>query len=159
LPNSPDADDAFQAVFVVLARRARDVKGEFLANWLYGVAQRVAVRARGRAWRQQAQEKAMVQVAATAGRGEPPEEGSNREMFMVVDEELNQLPGKYRAAVVLCCLEGKTTDEAAKEIGCTRGTLVGNLTRGRDQLRQRLARRGVMVSSAVLAAALSTQAA
>jgi RNA polymerase sigma factor (sigma-70 family) len=158
LKNGPDAEDAFQATFLVLARRARDVKGETLASWLYGVALRVALRARSRACRQYVREKPM-QLPQVLSRQEPAAAASDKEMGQILDEELSQLPSKYRTALLLCCLQGQTADQAAQQLGCTRGALVGNLARGRDQLRQRLARRGVVLTGAALVAFLGQQVA
>jgi RNA polymerase sigma factor (sigma-70 family) len=148
--NSDDAEDAFQATFLVLVRRAASIrKPELLGNWLYGVAYRVAARARVQAARRRAREKREVEMIAA----EPPWEGN--EWRPVLHEELNRLPEKYRAPMVLCYLQGKTNEEAAKLLGWPIGTVKGRLTRARELLRKRLTRRGVTLSAGVLAAALA----
>jgi len=152
LGNSADADDAFQATFLVLVRKASslDCKGP-LAPWLYTVAQRVALRARAKRGRGQ------------AGTGpEPTTTGSDpaaADLREVIDQELSRLPEKYRAPVVLCYLEGKTHEEAAQELHWPLGTLKCRVLRARDQLRARLARRGLALSAAFVASALTTEAA
>lgn len=152
LNDSHEAEDAFQATFLVLARKAGAIaRPERLANWLYGVAHRVALKARAQAarWR--------VQV------GEVPEmpahesvcDVEQREFKAMQDEEVSRLPQKYRAPVVMCYLEGKTNDEAAQELGWPRGTVATRLARARELLRGQLARRGLALSSAVTATLLS----
>jgi RNA polymerase sigma factor (sigma-70 family) len=147
LPDRSAADDAFQATFLVLARKAGSIgKRELLGNWLYGVAYRTASKAKVTAAKRKARERA-------APRPEPPDplaEMTVRELFSVLDEELNGLPSRYRAALVLCYLEGKTRDEAAAQLGCSPATLDRRLRRGKDLLRARLARRGVASSAALL---------
>jgi serpin B len=134
LPHA-DADDAFQATFLVLARKAGSVaRQESVAAWLHGVALRVALRARVSEQSRKLRERALPPPAPT-----PPPEMDLREE---VDHELALLPEKYRAPLVLCYLEGKTNDEAAALLGWTRGTVAGRLSRAREILRQRLQRRG-----------------
>jgi RNA polymerase sigma factor (sigma-70 family) len=150
VPNSADADDAFQATFLVLVRRASSIrKPQLLGNWLYGVAHRVAVRARAQAARRRAGKMSEVEMIPA----NPYREGS--EWSPVLHEELNRLPDKYRAPMVLCYLQGKTNQEAAELLAWPVGTVKGRLTRARELLRKRLTRRGVMLSSAVVAAALA----
>ena len=148
--NSADAEDAFQATFLVLVRRAASIrKPELLGNWLYGVAYRVAARARVQAARRRAREKREVEMIAA----EPPWEGN--EWRPVLHEELNHLPEKYRAPMVLCYLQGKTNEEAAKVLAWPIGTVKGRLARARELLRKRLVRRGVTLSASALVAALT----
>src|SRR5439155_12833667 len=137
-------EDAFQATFLVLARKAGSIRRhEALAAWLYGVAYRVASRAR-----RQLREVPMPDVAP-AGRYTDPLEGvTAREMLTILDEEVQRLPEVYRLPVILCCLEGRTHEEAAAQLGWTRGSLQGRLERGRVRLRARLVRRGLTLSVA-----------
>src|SRR5262249_2367185 len=124
-------------------------KPELLGNWLYGVAYRVAVRARIQAARRHAREKREVEMIAA-----PPRREEN-EWRPILHEELNRLPEKYRAPMVLCYLQGKTNEEAATLLAWPVGTVKGRLTRARELLRKRLTRRGVMLSVGALAAALT----
>ena len=142
LPRGPDAEDAFQATFLVLFRRARALdRGGSVANWLYTVAYHVALRARADAARRRQCERAVPR------RDEAPAADVWSDLRPVLDEELTRLPDKYRAPVVLCYLEGKTNEEAGRLLGCPVGTVKGRLSRARDLLRARLARRGVTLSA------------
>jgi RND family efflux transporter MFP subunit len=146
-----DAEDAFQATFLVLVRRAASIsKPERLAGWLYGVAHRVAWRARTETARRRARERQGTEVEAVAPPGQMPSD----DMRPLVHEEVNRLPEKYRTPVVLCYLEGKTHEEAAKDLGCTQGVLKGRLERARNLLRKRLLRRGLTLSAGALPAVL-----
>jgi RNA polymerase sigma factor (sigma-70 family) len=139
LGNDADAEDATQATFLVLARRAASIrKAASLASWLHGVAFRTALRARADSARRQRHEARAPQRAATTD----PDELTWREVRQAVHEELARLPERHRAALVLCYLEGKTQDEAAAQLGLPKGTLKGHLERGRALLRARLVRRG-----------------
>jgi RNA polymerase sigma factor (sigma-70 family) len=150
LGNSTDSDDAFQAVFLVLVRKAAglDRRGP-LAPWLYGVASRVALRARTQ--RQQRREREQ-QVVPNYPQATDPDVG---ELRALLDEELSRLPAKYRSALVLCDLEGRTHEEAARQLSWPLGTLKCRVQRGREQLRQRLTRRGLVLSAAMLGASLT----
>jgi RNA polymerase sigma factor (sigma-70 family) len=149
-----DAEDAFQAAFLVLVRKAASIgKGEALGGWLHRVAYRIALRART--------------GAAPALRELPPEglpaaaaadDLVWRDLRPVLDEEINGLPQKYRAPIVLCYLEGKTNEEAARLLGCPKGTVAVRLMRGRERLRTRLSRRGLTLSAAVLGSLLAGEA-
>jgi RNA polymerase sigma factor (sigma-70 family) len=159
LHNSHDADDAFQATFIVLARKAGSVaRRQEVANWLYGVAQRVAWDARRGVNRRQAREE----LAAASAQGSEASRNSalqfGLDLRSVLDEELERLPAKYRAPVVLCYLEGKTNDEAAQLLRCSRGKVAGTLSRARDLLRDRLARRGLALPASGLAILLAKEA-
>jgi RNA polymerase sigma factor (sigma-70 family) len=155
LGHAQDAEDAFQATFLVLARKAASVAcREALASFLYGVAYRTALRARARAVRRRAMERQVEEMPHPTQA--PPEAQDWRPLL---DRELNALPEKYRAAIVLCDLEGKTRREAARLRGVSEGTLSSQLTRGRRLLAKRLARQGVSLSGGALAAALSEGAA
>ena len=145
LRDASDAEDAFQATFLVLVRRA----GSFplhgsLSGWLYRVARRVARQARLEASRRRTRER------AAAGRREDVhlDEPDPGELCLLVHQELAHLPERYRMPILLCDLHGLTRDQAAEAIGCPPGTVAGRLARAREQLRERLARRGVHPSSA-----------
>jgi serpin B len=156
LANHADADDAFQATFLVLVRKAGSIaRRESAASWLHGVAYRIALDARAAAARRRLHERQEAAMAAT----EPAADAVWADLRRVLDEELDRLPEKYRAPLVLCYLEGKTNDEAADLLGWTRGTVAGRLSRARDLLRGRLTRRGLALSSAALAATLTENAA
>jgi RNA polymerase sigma factor (sigma-70 family) len=146
LRDAHDAEDAFQATFLVLALRAGSVrKRESLGSWLYGIAQRVAMRSRANAARRRAHElrRAAVQYPA-AGGGDPAE------CWPELHEEVTRLPEKYREAIVLCYLEGLTTGAAARRLGCAQGTVLSRLTRARQRLRQRMTGRGLALPAGLL---------
>ncbi|MBY0514751.1 MAG: sigma-70 family RNA polymerase sigma factor, partial [Gemmataceae bacterium] len=146
-----DADDAFQAAFLVLARRAGSVsRPELLGNWLYGVAVRVAQKARRTAARRRARE-----VQVTAMPDPPTFAESAADIGPVLHEELDKLPGYYREAVVLCDLRGVPRAEAAKLLGVPEGTVSSRLAAGRKKLADRLARRGVALSVAAVPVVLA----
>jgi RNA polymerase sigma factor (sigma-70 family) len=137
------AEEAAQAVFLVLARKAGSLRVRTtVAPWLYGVARRVAARARVRAATRRAREERTVSVVAAAlcdaDTTESPHEGDWEE----VHQEIDRLPEKYRTPVVLCYLEGQSYEEAARRIGCPVGTIRVRLSRARDRLRDSLTRRG-----------------
>jgi RNA polymerase sigma factor (sigma-70 family) len=148
LRNSADAEDAFQATFLVLIRQAGSIaRPEALGSWLYGVAYRVALKARGDTRRRR-------QLESAAPAPEAPAEPCS-EVRHILDEEVSRLPAKYRRPVVLCYFEGKTYQEAARLLGWPAGTASTRLARARALLRTRLARRGVTLSAAALAACLT----
>jgi RNA polymerase sigma factor (sigma-70 family) len=146
-----DAEDAFQATFLVLARRAATiVPREKVANWLYGVAFQTARRARATRARRRLREG---NVPAGPEPAAVPQARSN-ELVEVLDHELSRLPDKYRVLIVLCELEGKTHGEAAEQLGWPVGTVSGRLSRARALLAERLTRRGVAVAGVALTALL-----
>jgi RNA polymerase sigma-70 factor (ECF subfamily) len=150
------AEDAFQATFLVLVRKAGSLgRPDRLGPWLYGVACRVAARARVEACKRRVRERPLTDVPA----GDSADERVWHDLRPVLDEEVNRLPEKYRAAVVLCYLEGRTCEEAARALGCPRGTILSRLARARQRLRSRLVRRGVAPTAGALAALLSQKAA
>jgi RNA polymerase sigma factor (sigma-70 family) len=141
LRHEQDVEDAFQAVFLVLARRAGTVNWqESIAGWLHIVACRVAGEYRGKSARLRSREK---QVADMPDAPDPAPANPDSEPANALDQELAALPEKYRLPLVLCCLEGLSRDEAAARLGWSEGKLKGNLERGREELRRRLTRRGV----------------
>jgi RNA polymerase sigma factor (sigma-70 family) len=140
LANEADAEDAFQATFLVLARKARAIRrATSLASWLHGVAYRTACQARTAAARRKEYES---RAAAPAGKQMPDDTGW-REVRQVVHEELSGLSERYRAPLVLCYLQGRTQDEAATLLNLAKSTLKERLERGRAFLRARLVRRGL----------------
>ena len=150
LYNPHDAEDAFQATFLVLARKADSVAPRsLLGHWLYGVACRVAARARKTALLR-AREHSGADLAAVPG----AEEKADSDLAPLLHEEVQRLPDKYRRPVVLCYLEGKTNEEAAHQLQWPVGTVKGRLNRARELLRGRLARRGLALSAGLLTAAL-----
>jgi RNA polymerase sigma factor (sigma-70 family) len=149
LHNPHDADDAFQATFLLLVRKAGSIrKGEALAAWLHQVAYRIALHANREA-RKRASREADVDPAGLPSRDTDPANPPLQELGPVLDEELNRLPEKYRAAVALCYLEGCTYEEAALRLSVPRGTVSIWLTRARRLLRAWLSRRGLTATAAL----------
>jgi RNA polymerase sigma factor (sigma-70 family) len=148
LHHPQDAEDAFQATFLLLVHRAASIrKRQAVGSWLHGVARRVAVRARGdRARRRQVDER----VPSRPG-DDVPREAAGREVRAVLEEEVRRLPERCRLPFVLCYLEGKTNAEAARQLGCPKGTVLSRLARARELLRARLFRRGLSLPAAGLA--------
>ena len=146
-----DAEDAFQATFLVLARKARHIRRRAaLTAWLYRVAYHLSVKLRGSAGRRRQSERQPPPVA------QPPAEDPVAwgDLRLALDEELGRLPDRYRVPLLLCCLAGRPRDEAAARLGWTLGTLKMQLERGRQLLRTRLARRGLTLSALILNAAV-----
>jgi RNA polymerase sigma factor (sigma-70 family) len=140
LRHEQDAEDAFQATFLVLACRAAAVRPRHLVgNWLHGVARRTALAARRAAARRLARERRASAATPTSYTTEP----DSADLRAAIDAEVSRLPEKYRAPVVLCDLEGRTHREAARQLGWSEGTLSGRLSRARALLARRLIRRGV----------------
>src|SRR5262245_34670395 len=156
LHNAHDAEDAFQATFLVLVRKAASiVPRELVGNWLYGVAHRTALKARGMAARRRARERPLDDPPQPPSA--PPHEWD--ELQSVLDHELVRLPEKYRLPVVLCELEGRPRREVARRLAIPEGTLSSRLAAARRMLAQRLGRRGLPVSAVALTAVLSPRAA
>jgi RNA polymerase sigma factor (sigma-70 family) len=151
LGNTHDAEDAFQAAFLVLARKAPSVTPrEAIGNWLFGVARRTALEARARNARRRAREQ---QVEAMPDPAVAPEEPT-RDLREALDGELHRLPDKYRLPVILCELEGRGRKEVARQLGLAEGTLSSRLATARKMLAKRMAR----FSSVAIAAALGQSA-
>jgi RNA polymerase sigma factor (sigma-70 family) len=152
LDDEHDVEDAFQATFLVLLRRAAEIHDpSAIEHWLHGVARRVALRAhRGRGRRTEHEGRRAAMQPTIAHRDPEPAEGRNGEVVQLVREEVGRLPGKYREAIELCDLDGCTHEEAAGRLGWPLGTLKTRLARGRRRLRDRLDRRGLALGSALL---------
>jgi RNA polymerase sigma factor (sigma-70 family) len=156
LRHEHDAEDVLQATFLVLARKAGSVRRRAsLASWLYGVASRIAMNAKRKAVRRHAHESRPPRQAVA----DPLAHMTVREAQDIFDQELARLPEKYRAPLVLCCLEGLARDEAARQVGLPQQTLKSRLEQGRALLRKRLAARGLTISAALLSAWLGEGAA
>jgi RNA polymerase sigma factor (sigma-70 family) len=151
-----DAEDAFQATFLVLARKAASVMPrEKLGNWLYGVAYQTAMKAKARTYKWRAREKHVPDMPEHQG----DQEDCLDDLRPLLDQELSRLPDRYRIPIILCELEGKTHKQAAAQLGWPVGTVSGRLSRGRSILAGRLTRRGVKRASGSLAVLLSQSSA
>ena len=140
LQNEHDAEDVFQATFLVLSQKAHTIRRqESLGSWLYGVAYRLALKTKAMAGERRNRER---RVSATP-MPTPLAQITVQEAQAILDEELSRLPKKFREPVVLCCLEGLARDEAAKQIGCPASVLKSRLEQARERLRQRLIARGL----------------
>jgi RNA polymerase sigma factor (sigma-70 family) len=157
LGHMQDAEDAFQAAFLVLARKAGSVgQRELVGNWLYGVAYRTALDARAAVIRRRMHER---QVSAMPEPETIDGVDISNDLRPLLDRELKRLPDKFRVPVVLCDLEGRPRKEVAQQLGIPEGTLSGRLTTARRMLARRLARHGLAPSGAALTAALTQGAA
>jgi RNA polymerase sigma factor (sigma-70 family) len=155
LGNLADAEDCFQATFLVLCRKAATIsKRQSVGSWLYKVAYRICLRAQAARSRQPTCAANGMEPAAPA----PFSDLEQQELRAVLDEELNRLPEKYRAPLVLHYLQGKTVEQAAQDLGWHQGTVCVRLARGKEVLRHRLTRRGVTLSSGLVAGALAQEA-
>lgn len=148
LRNASDAEDTFQATFLLLALKARS-PAESVAGWLHGTARRVALNSRKARMRRSKHERAAASDEATVA------PTALSDLRTVLDEELARLPESFRASFVLCCLEGRTRPEAAAALRCTEGTMSSRLARARQILRDRLTRRGICPPTTLTAVALS----
>jgi cobalt-zinc-cadmium efflux system membrane fusion protein len=155
LRDEQDAHDAFQAAFLALARRAGSVGARgSVGGWLYQVAYRAALAARARSLRRTARERPLTETVPATRVPDPCSEAAWRELRLALDEEVSRLPERYRLPLVLCCFAGKTNAEAARELGCAVGTVESRLTRARQRLHARLARRGFTLPAIAAAVAL-----
>jgi RNA polymerase sigma factor (sigma-70 family) len=156
LRNAHDAEDAFQATFLVLARKAGSVRSrQVLASWLYGVAYRTSTKARAMNAKRRTKEREARATAPPAAAAD----GALEELLERLDAELHRLPEKYRVPVVLCELEGRSRREAALQLGLAEGTLSWRLAQARKMLARKLSRPGVALSAGAVAVALSQGAA
>ena len=157
------AEDAFQATFLILARRAGSIQQpELLGQWLYGVAFRTAREARLRAHRRREREPAGIEgvgVEPIDSSGRPDVLLICREEFEALHEEVSRLPERYRIPVVLCDLEGLTYQDAARRLGCPVGTIGVRLRRARERLRTRMTRRGLAPTAGLMASLLGAEVA
>ncbi len=151
LSNYHDAEDAFQATFLVLVRRAASIASpELLANWLYGVAHQTARKARATVAKRKGRERQVAQMPEPA----VVEQHLRNDLLPLLDQELSRLPDSYRVVIVLCDLEGKTRKEAARHLGLPEGTIASRLARARALLAKRITQRGITLSGGALAAIL-----
>jgi RNA polymerase sigma factor (sigma-70 family) len=163
LLNHHDAEDAFQATFLVLVRKAVSiVPREMVANWLYGVAHQTALKARATVAKRKGRERQMTDmpepVSGPSNRTAAMEKALWPDLQPLLDQELSRLPDKYRAAIVLCDLDGKTRKEAARQLGLPEGTIASRLARARTMLAKRLSRYAPTISGGTLAVMLSQNA-
>jgi RNA polymerase sigma factor (sigma-70 family) len=150
--NHHDAEDAFQATFLVLARKASSVRPrERVANWLHGVALRTAMKAKAMTMKRRGREKQVAEMPQP----EANQQDQWHDLQPLLDQELTVLPENYRLPILLCDLEGKTIKAAAEQLGWPQGSLAGRLARGRKLLARRLTSRGVVLSAGSLAVAVS----
>lgn len=157
LKDPNDAEDAFQAVFLVLIRKAGSIwVGDSLAGWLFRVSRRIAIEANRQCRRKDRRESAFLNPAAIAA---PEGAGPWSDSVPILHQEIDRLPEKYRSAIVLCELEEKTHEQAAQELGLPAGTVSTRVSRGRSLLKGRLQRKGVMLGIPPLAGVASVRSA
>lgn len=164
LGSSADADDAFQAVFLVLARKASDIDPPtMLGHWLYGVAYRTASKARAAAATRLRKEKEVLAMASSSTGFPTTAEGLDpaalRELREIVDQEISALPRAYRQPIVACHLQGLSRAEAARQLNLNEGTLSSRLARGREMLAASLRRRGLAPAAIAVIVALNARTA
>ncbi len=155
LRNHQDAEDAFQATFLVLVRKAASIASrEKVGNWLYGVAHQTALKARATRAKRQVREEQVMPMP------EPVVTGQDLwgDLLPLLDQEVSQLPEKYRTVLVLCELEGKTRNEVGRQLGLPEGTVASRVARAKAMLARRLARHGLAVTGVALGAVLSQKA-
>jgi RNA polymerase sigma factor (sigma-70 family) len=149
-----DAEDAFQATFLVLVRKAASVRPRaMLPNWLYGVARQTARKARSAISTRLGRERQVTPMPEPTAEAELA-----RDLLPVLDEELNRLPDSYRLAIILCDLEGRTRQQVARQLGVPEGTVASRLARARTLLARRMVRHGLALSAGVLSATLARAA-
>src|SRR5271165_4401865 len=150
-----EAEDAFQATFILLIRRAATIREkEKVAHWLYRVAHQTALRARAIAARRNVRERQVTEMPEPA----VAEQDLWSDLQPLLDQELSRLPDEYGMVIVLCDLQGKTRQETARQLGCPEGTIASRLARARKMLAKRLARHGLLLSAGTLAAMLPQNA-
>jgi RNA polymerase sigma factor (sigma-70 family) len=156
LRDSHEAEDAFQATFLVLARKAGTLRRpQTLASWLFGTARHLALAARRAGARRRQREARCLESAPPPSQGDLLDELSARELLLTLDEEMACLPESYRLPLILCYLEGHTHEQAARLLGWTAGSVKGRLERGRARLHGRLVRRGLTLSAALFPTVLT----
>jgi RNA polymerase sigma factor (sigma-70 family) len=154
--NHHDAEDAFQATFLVLARKASSIRPRaMVANWLHGVACRTAMKAKTMTAKRRVRETNVTQMPES----EAAPQDQWHDLQPVIDQELSGLPENYRLPIILCDLEGKSIKDATQQLGWPQGTLAGRLARARKLLAKRLTQRGVVLSGGALAVVLAEKAA
>jgi RNA polymerase sigma factor (sigma-70 family) len=154
LRNEADAEDAFQATFLVFVRKAASIRSRAtIGNWLYGVAHNTALKAKAMNHQRRAKEREAGSVPKDA----PPSD-ARQEMVALLDGELSSLPDKYRIPIVLCDLEGRTILDAARHLGWPQGTVATRLSRGRARLAQLMTKKGLTFAGGLLPAAISQAA-
>ena len=152
--NHHDAEDAFQATFLVLIRRASSVEPRHMvANWLYGVAYKTSLNAKMIAAKRKGRERQMAEMPEPA----VSEQSRWCDQQSLIHEELSRIPDKYRVLIILCELEGKSRKEVARILGCPEGTVAGRLARAKTMLARRLSQRGVALYGGTLAALVTEQ--
>ncbi len=145
------AEDAFQATFMVLVRRARSIRRKsLLGGWLYGVALHVALKAKAQSAARCRRERQFTAMTPA----QPLDNLLSQELREVLDDEVDRLPEKYRTAIILCYFQGKSHEQAAQELGLPKRTVTSRLGRGRELLRQQLTKRGLALSAGMMATAL-----
>jgi RNA polymerase sigma factor (sigma-70 family) len=155
LGDASDAEDAFQATFLVLVKKGGTLRNPaHLASWLYGVAYRTSLKAKARAAQRSESERRACNMPTDSQLSDM----TYRDMCSVLDEEISKLPEKYAAPLVLCYLEGKTNAEAAQQLGWPEGSMSRRLARARELLRSRLTQRGLTLSALLTAALVSRSA-
>jgi RNA polymerase sigma factor (sigma-70 family) len=155
LRHTQDAEGAFQAAFLVLARKAGAIKRPaLLGNWLYGVAYRTSLKVRT----ETARRRSRVTTAIDSPMEPAAPDSTPDDLGPLLDEEIRRLPEKYRRPFLLCYLEGRTNEEAARLLGCPKGTVLSRLAWARQRLRSRLTRRGVTPSSGLFTVLLAQTA-
>jgi RNA polymerase sigma factor (sigma-70 family) len=158
LHDAHEAEDAFQATFLTLARKGRSIgQRESISSWLYTVAYRIACRASGRRANRARHEQPLDDLPVVGHEPEPAERLAGEELKPLLDREVSRLPEKYRVAFILCYLEGKTNEEAARQLGCPKGTILSRLARARERLRRSLTQRGVTLGVGPFAVLLAEQ--
>ena len=154
-----NAEDAFQATFLVLFRKASGLRGGgSLGSWLYRVAYRIAIRANAVAARRRERSWEDEAMAAESASSKKAEAELDRELLPMIHQEIDRLPDRYRAPIALCYLEGRSYEEVAHQLGWPIGTVGSRLARARELLKSRLARRGVTATSGALAILLAREA-
>jgi RNA polymerase sigma factor (sigma-70 family) len=157
LRGQSDAEDAFQATFLVLFQKAGGLKSAgSLGSWLYRVAYRIALRANAVAARRR--ERPLEEGTMAAEAGSPGEPGIDRELLPIIHAEIDRLPDRYRAPIALCYLQGLSYEQAAHQLGWPLGTVGSRIARARELLRSRLSRRGVTATMAALSGLLAREA-